>query len=174
MSAQFMKEWVSYEFSRTYTGNDCIKAVESVYSNRFPDGNPGQIVLRTDNGPQYVSEIFKTTVKHLGIRSEYIQKHTPEDNRDIESFHNSLKTANIWITDIKIFENAKSPIEYVFKDYNTIRPHSSISFLPPDEFERRWNESDEFRNDLKLSDRKYHCSICRLIMDLDTNVAIII
>ena len=68
----------------TCTANDCIKAVESAYSNRFPDGNLGQIVLRTDNGPQYVSEIFKTTAKHLGIRAEYIQKHTPEDNRDIE------------------------------------------------------------------------------------------
>ena len=84
MSAQFMKEWISYEFSRIYTGNDCIKAVESVYSDRFPDGNHGQIVLRKDNGPQYVSEIFKTTVKHLGLSSEYIQKHTPEYNGDIE------------------------------------------------------------------------------------------
>ena len=153
MSAQFMKEWISYEFSRTYTGNDCIKAVESVYSDRFPDGNHGQIVLRKDNGPQYVSKIFKTTVKHLGLRQEYIQKHTPEDNRDIESFHNSLKTDYIWITDIDIFENAKSLIEYAFKDYNTIRPHSSISFLPPDEFEKRWNESDEFRNQY-LKDKK--------------------
>lgn len=38
------------------------------------------------------------------------------------------------------------PCQYAFKDYNTIRTHSSISFLPPDEFGRRWNESDEFRN----------------------------
>lgn len=121
-----------------------------------------------------MSEIFKTTVKLLGLRSEYIQKHTPEDNGDIESFHNSLKTDYIWITEIDIFENAKSLIEHAFKDYNTIRPHSSISFLPPDEFGRRWNESNEFRNELKLSDRKYHRSLCRLIMDLDTNVAIII
>ena len=95
----------------------------------------------------------KLTVKHLGIRSEYIQKHTPEDNGDIESFHNSLKTDYIWITDIDIFENAKSLIEFEFKDYNTIRPHSSISFLPPDEFGRRWNESDEFRNQY-LKDKK--------------------
>ena len=37
-------------------------------------------------------------------------------------------------------------MQYAFTDYNTVRPHSSISFLPPDEFERRWNESENFRN----------------------------
>ena len=34
--------------------------------------------------------------KLLGIRSEYIQKYTPDDNGDIESFHNSLKTDYVW------------------------------------------------------------------------------
>ncbi len=31
-------------------------------------------------------------MKLLGIRLEYIQNHTPEDNGNIESFHNSIKT----------------------------------------------------------------------------------
>ena len=35
-------------------------------------------------------------MKLLGIKLEYIQKHTPEDNGDIESFHNSIKTYYIW------------------------------------------------------------------------------
>ena len=108
--------------------------------------NPENIVLRTDNGPQYISEIFKNTMKLLDIRSEYIQKHTPEDNGDIESFHSSLKMDYIWVTDLETFEDARNLIEYAFKDYNSVRPHSSISFLPPDESEKRWNESDEFRN----------------------------
>ena len=149
----FTKKLISYELSRTCTAKDCIKAVEKAYAIRFSNGNPGNTVLRTDNGPQYQSEIFKNTVKLLGIRSEYIQKHTPEDNGDIESFHNSLKMDYIWVTDIDTFEDAKNLIEYAFKDYNSVRPHSSISFLPPDEFERRWNESDEFRNQF-LEDKK--------------------
>ncbi len=142
----FSKKWISYEFSRTCTAKDCIKAVEKAYAIRFSNGNPENIVLRTDNGPQYQSEIFKNTMKLLDIRSEYIQKHTPEDNGDIESFHSSLKMDYIWVTDLETFEDARNLIEYAFTDYNTIRPHSSISFLPPDEFEKRWNESEEFRN----------------------------
>ena len=79
----FSKKWISYEFSRSCTANDCIRAVEKAFAMRFPDGIPHDLVIRTDNGPQYISDIFKNTVKTLGIKSEYIQKHTPEDNGDI-------------------------------------------------------------------------------------------
>ena len=58
----------------------------------FPDVNHHNLILTTDNGPQYVLETFKSTVKNLGIRSEHIQNHTPDDNGDIEAFHNSLVT----------------------------------------------------------------------------------
>jgi transposase InsO family protein len=85
----FSKKWISYEFSRTCTAKDCIRAVEKAYAIRFPDGNPHDLILRTDNGPQYMAETFRNTVKILGIKSEYIQKHTPEDNGDIESFHSA-------------------------------------------------------------------------------------
>ena len=126
----FSKKWISYEFSRTCTAKDALKAVEKAYAVRFPGKIPHSLVLRTDNGPQYISEIFRNTVKILGIKSEYIQKHTPEDNGDIETF-----------------EDAEKLMEYAFTDYNTIRPHSSISFLSPDVFEKRWIEDEDFRNE---------------------------
>ena len=40
----------------------------------------------------FFSKEFRSAMKLLGIKLEYIQKHTPEDNGDIESFHNSIKT----------------------------------------------------------------------------------
>ena len=85
-------------------------------------------------------------MKLLGIKSEYIQKHTPEDNGDIESFHNSLKTDYIWVNDLETFQDARKLMESAFTDYNTVRPHSSIDYLPPDEFERRLREEDGFRD----------------------------
>ena len=123
----FSKKWISYEISRSCTAKDCIRTLEKAYSARFPDIKKKDLVLRTDNGPQYISGEFKETVKFLGIRSEYIQKHTPEDNGDIESFHNSLKTDYIWVNDIETFQDAGNLIEYAFIDYNTIRPYSSVN-----------------------------------------------
>ena len=92
-------------------------------------------------------------MKLLGIRSEYIQKHTPEDNGDIESFYNSLKTDYIWVNDLETFQDAENLMEYAFNDYNGVRPHSSIEYLPPDKFERRLIEDDGFR-DKFLEERK--------------------
>ncbi len=149
----FSKKWISYEFSKTCTARDCIRAVEKAYAIRFPDGNHNDLILRTDNGPQYVSREFRESVKLLGIRSEYIQKHTPEDNGDIESFHNSLKTDYIWVNDLETFQDARKLMESAFTDYNAVRPHSSIDYLPPDEFERRLREEDGFR-DRFLEDSK--------------------
>ena len=129
----FSKKWISYEFSRSCTANDCIRAVEKECAIRIPDGNPHDLILSTDNGPQYISDIFKNTVKIMGIKSEYIQNHTPEDNGDIESFYNSLKTDYIWVNDIETFEDAKKLMEYAFTNYNTVRPHSSIEYISTDE-----------------------------------------
>ena len=50
-----------------------------------------KLILRTENGPQYISGEFRSSMKIMNIGQEYIQKHTPEENGDIESFHNSLK-----------------------------------------------------------------------------------
>ena len=86
-------------------------------------------------------------MKTLGIKLQYIQKHTPEDNGGIESFHNSLKTDYIWVSDIETFEDAKKLMEYAFTDYNTVRSQSSIEYLSPDEFERRWNGDENFRKE---------------------------
>ena len=72
-----------------------------------PNGEMHNLILRTDNGPQYISMEFRESMKLLGIKSEYIQKHSPEDNGDIESFHNSLKTDYIWVTDLETFEDAR-------------------------------------------------------------------
>jgi putative transposase len=116
-------------------------------------GGMHNLILRTANGPQYISREFRETMKLLGIRSEYIQKHTPEDNGDIESFHNSLKTDYIWVTELETFEDARKLMEYAFNDYNSVRLHSSIGYLPPDEFERRLREEDGFR-DKFLEDKK--------------------
>ena len=58
----------------------------------------------------------------------------------------TIKIDYIWINDLETFEDAKKLIEYAFTNYNSVRPHSPISFLSQDEFERRRNESENFRN----------------------------
>ena len=39
-----------------------------------------------NNSPQYIALQFRSSMKLLRISLEYIQKHTPEDNGNVESF----------------------------------------------------------------------------------------
>lgn len=116
-------------------------AVLRSFEGEAPEGN----ILRTDNGPQYNSQQFRSSMNLLSIALEYIKKHTPEDNGDIESFHNSIKTDYIWPFEFRDYGEASVAIENAFKDYNEVRPHSSIDYLPPREFRRRFLEDQSFR-----------------------------
>ena len=77
-----------------------------------------------------------------------------EGSGEIQAFTlHSLKTDYIWISDLETFEDAKKLMEYAFTDYNTVRPHSSIDYLPLDEFEKRWSENEDFRTEF-MEERK--------------------
>ena len=91
-------------------------------------------------------------MKLLGIKLEYIQKHTPEDNGDIESFHNLIKTDYIWPNEFRNFNDASTEIEKAFYDYNECRPHSSIDYLPPREFRGKFLNDPAFRERFEKKD----------------------
>ena len=141
----FTKEWQGYHYSRSCMARDAIRSVENAVLLAFNGTVPEGLVLRTDNGPQYISKEFRSAMKLLGIKLEYIQKHTPEDNGDIESFHNSIKTDYIWPNEFRNFNDASIEIEKAFYDYNECRPHSSIDYLPPREFRRKFLNDKAFR-----------------------------
>jgi len=141
----FTKEWQGYQYSRSCLSKDAIRAVEDAVMRSFGDEVPEGLILRTDNGPQYISQQFRSSMNLLRISLEYIQKHTPEDNGNIESFHSSLKTDYVWPFEFSDFRDTSVAIENAFTDYNEKRPHSSIDYLPPRVFRRKFLNDQSFR-----------------------------
>ena len=107
-----------------------VKPYDGKRPVRFDVEGSGEIQTLT-----LLSHEFRNAMKLLEIKLEYIQKHTPEDNGDIESFNNSIKTVYIWVNDIKTFDDAKRRMEQAFIDYSAVRLRSSIDYLTPEEFE---------------------------------------
>ncbi len=142
---RFTKEWVGYQYSRSCLSGDAIRAVEDVIVKAFEGRSPEGLVLRVDNGPQYIAQKFRSSMKLLRIFLEYIQKHTPEDNGNIESFHSSLKTDYVWPFEFQDYRETSVAIESALTDYNEKRPHSSIDYLPPREFRRKFLNDWSFR-----------------------------
>ena len=144
----FTKEWMGYFYSRTCNRLDALMSVEDAitrHPDSYPDGKVPGTVLRCDNGDQYTSHYFMGSVKLLGFRIEFIEKSTPQQNGDVESFHNSLKSDYVWTDDFIGYNDAGKKIKTAFQDYNNVRPHSTVDYLPPSVFRDRFLEDEHFR-----------------------------
>lgn len=73
----FSKEWQGYDHAKSCMASDAIGSVEDAVMRTFDGDVPECLILRVDNGPQYQSWNFRRAMKLLGMRLEYIQKHTP-------------------------------------------------------------------------------------------------
>ena len=71
-----------------------------------------------------ISQPFRISMDPMGISLEYIQKQTPEDNGDIESFYSSIKADYIWPNELETFNDVsgttKSDILQATLDYSQL------------------------------------------------------
>ncbi len=98
----FTRQWLAYTFSRNMRRRNAIDSPVKAVDGR----GTTQLVLRSDNGSQFSSIAFMDSVKAPGIRQEFIQVSTPEQQGHIESLHGTLKTAYIWPMEFGSFEEA--------------------------------------------------------------------
>lgn len=91
--------------------------------------------LRCDNGPEMTSKDFLDWAYRNKIEIEFIQPGKPVQNAYIESFNGKLReeclNEHVFIT----LEDAKEKIETWRRYYNEKRPHTSLDFKTPKEFE---------------------------------------
>lgn len=91
-------------------------------------------VITVDNGPEFISKALDAWAYQNQVRLRFIQPGKPVQNAYIESFNGKLRdeclNENVFIN----LQDAKSKIETWRKDYNCVRPHSSLDNLTPEEF----------------------------------------
>ncbi|MCL4480167.1 MAG: DDE-type integrase/transposase/recombinase, partial [Candidatus Thermoplasmatota archaeon] len=64
----FTKGWQGYQYSLSRQARDVIRSVENAILMVFHGTVPEGQVLRTDNGPQYISNEFRNAKRLLGIK----------------------------------------------------------------------------------------------------------
>ena len=93
-------------------------------------------MIRTDNGPEFISkEFLKWAIKHQ-IEIKHIQPGKPAQNGFIERFNRTYRED---ILDAYLFNTITEVQEITNKwlhDYNYYRPHESLKNLSPIEFSR--------------------------------------
>lgn len=91
-------------------------------------------VIRSDNGPQFISHIFEETCANLNIEHERIPVKTPNKNAHVESFHRILEDECFKINEFETYTEAYRIVNEFMIFYNERRLHSSLGYIPPKEF----------------------------------------
>ena len=87
-----------------------------------------------DNGPEFTSKALFLWAQRTGVHLRFIQPGKPSQNALVESFNGKFRDACLnehWFLDLA---EAQRCIEAWRIHYNTVRPHSALGFLSPEQF----------------------------------------
>lgn len=85
----------------------------------------------SDNGPQFIAKDFKEFIRITGLTHVKTSPYYPQSNGKIERWHKSLKTSCIRPGTPLDVEQARRLIAGFVEYYNTVRLHSAIGYITP-------------------------------------------
>jgi len=91
-------------------------------------------VITTDNGPEFTGRALDEWAYGKGVQLNFIRPGKPIENAYAESFIGRLRDECLnenWFMNLK---HARDIIEDWRKDYNEVRPHSSLNGMAPREY----------------------------------------
>jgi putative transposase len=123
---EFTRECLAIRVARKLKGADVIDVLSDLFILR---GVPGHI--RSDNGPEFAGKAVQGWITAVGAKTVYIAPGSPWENGFIESFNSKLRDELLNGEIFYTLQEAKIIIEAWRRHYNTIRPHSSLGYVPP-------------------------------------------
>jgi transposase InsO family protein len=105
---------------------------------KFPQARP-QII--SDNGPQFVAKDFKEFLRQWQTTHVLTSPHYPQSNGKLERYHRTLKEQAIRPKTPLTLEDARRVVGEFVEHYNTVRLHSALGYVTPqDRLEGRHTE----------------------------------
>jgi putative transposase len=128
----FNREALHIEVDTSITSARLVRIFEQL---RRDQGLPQ--VLRTDNGPEFLGEVFVAWAKAHGMAIRYIQPGKPNQNAYVERFNRTFRDE---VLDLHLFLRIQDAQEAAWTwmiEYNEERPHDSLGDLTPAEFRQK-------------------------------------
>jgi transposase InsO family protein len=95
---------------------------------KYPQARPRII---SDNGPQFIARDFKEFIRISGMTHVRTSPFYPQSNGKIERWHKSLKRECIRPLTPLTAEDARRLIQSYVDHYNSVRLHSAIGYVTP-------------------------------------------
>lgn len=110
---------------------DILRTVQKAMLKRGVNVQAQKLVIRTDNGPQFISKAFYAFCEEAGVEHERIPNRTPNKNAYIESFHSILERECYQRNCFETYEEAFMEVDRFIRYYNNERIHGSLHDWPP-------------------------------------------
>ena len=123
---EYTRECLSIDVARRLTSEDVLERLSDLFIRR---GVPRY--LRSDNGPEFTANRVHEWLERVEVQTLFIEPGSPWENGYIESFNGKLRDellAREWFDTLL---EAKVLIERWRRHFNTVRPHSSLEYVPP-------------------------------------------
>jgi transposase InsO family protein len=123
---EYTRECLNITVERKITSHEVIERLADLFITRgIPDN------IRSDNGPEFTAKAVRKWLRRLGVTTLFIEPGSPWENGYIESFNGKLRDGLLNGEIFTTLLEAKVLIENWRREYNTIRPHSSLGYKPP-------------------------------------------
>ncbi len=131
----FTREMRGWRLSLTGNAKAAEAALEEALIRRY--GILGRarddLTIRSDNGLVFTSWRYTRTVYRYGIKQEFIQPHTPQQNGMVERLIRSVKEQCLWLHNFASLDEARQALGVWFRYYNEQRSHQALGMKTPRE-----------------------------------------
>ena len=135
----FSRKVIGYAISKSLDSTLTLDALNAAIRQRTP---PPGCIHHSDQGVQYASEAYTAVLHNNKFHISMAGKGNPYDNALAESFFKTLKHEEVYLWDYETFEDVIQRIPYFIEQvYNQKRLHSSLNYVPPDEFEQAFYQN---------------------------------
>lgn len=123
---EYTRECLEIKVERRLNSVNVLECLGELFLSR---GLPEHI--RSDNGPEFIAKEVRGWLGSLDIKPLFIEPGSPWENGYIESFNGKLRDE---LLNREVFDTlweAKVLVECWKREYNQVRPHSSLGYRPP-------------------------------------------
>jgi putative transposase len=129
----YSRKCIGWSLARRMDSSLPLQALEMALRER--QIAPG-LIHHSDRGRQYCSFAYVNRLQSVGIQISMSVPGQPTQNARAESFFKTLKCEEVYVHHYQTFEEAQARLQTFLEDvYNAKRLHSSLDYVPPDEFE---------------------------------------
>jgi len=135
---EFTRECVAVEVEHRMNAQFVAQTLLGRFAER---GVPS--FIRSDNGPEFIAKHLMRVFSTNGVQALHIDPGSPWQNGLNERFNGTLRDECLNIETFHNRAHARALITLFGRSYNQLRPHSSLGYLTPEEFAKKWkNEND--------------------------------